>query len=605
MPLNIKFIAILICFLTYCQVRAQTSTDSTEYRRYMDSSRALQYQNPKEAIRWAEKASYLAGKSGLTLNRGHSEFQIARLYTAQGETKTAKEHALRALKIYEENDFDQGLQKVLLNLGHMHIKERNFVQGEQYYRDALIIAQKLDDTLSQGYIYQGLGNRFYFEDSLEEATKYMLLSEEKLLSLNKTSLLGGLYVNLGNIQQNLDQLGNAKDYYEKAYEIFLESNDMIKQAIVAYNLGDIELKRNHDQKALSWYQKVLDIGNETKSVEDIKYGYLGLSKAYENMGSYVSAFDCLEKYHHLKDSIDDLNQQRKVDELEAKYLREKKDKEVAEKNKQMMEDLLKKEELIKKKDQRLNKESKTRNYLISAGAILLLLLIITYLANQRFKRRNQLIKDQNKLIDKNLKEKEILLKEIHHRVKNNLQMISSLLNLQMHSIESDEARYALEDSMGRVRAIASVHTKLYNNENLAFINIREYLTDLVSQQFPTDKKGRNINYKLDVANHEISLDTAVPLGLIISELISNSLKHAFDDTDNPEITIILQHTDGDECRLSFRDNGSGLDEDFNKTESNSLGFEIVYTLSEQLDGKFTVNTVERGVHFTLDFHQQH
>jgi two-component sensor histidine kinase len=571
----------------------------------MDSSRALQYQNPKEAIRWAEKASYLAGQTGLKLSRGHAEFQISRIYTSQGQTKTAKEHALLALKIYEETSFDQGLQKVLLNLGHMHIKDGSYKQGEKYYRDALVIADKLQDTLSQGYIYQGLGNRFYFEDSLKEAAKYMLLSEEKLLSLNKKSLLGGLYVNLGNIQQNLDQLGNAKEYYEKAYDIFKENKDMIKQAIVAYNLGDIELKRNQDRKALFWYQKVLDIGKKASSVEDIKYGYLGLSKAYENMGSYVSAYDCLEKYHHLKDSIDDLNQQRKVDELEAKYLQEKKDKETAEKNKQMMEELIEKEELIKAQDKRLDQEGETRKYLVFAGVVLLLLLIISYLANQRFKRRNQLIRDQNKLIDKNLKEKEILLKEIHHRVKNNLQMISSLLNLQIHSIESDEARFALEDSMGRVRAIASVHTKLYNNENLAFINIKEYLTDLVSQQFPTDRKGRKVNYHLDVADHDINLDTAVPLGLIISELISNSLKHAFEETEEPEISIELQHADGEKCRLSFKDNGSGLDKNFDKNQSNSLGFEIVYTLSEQLEGEFRIHEVNNGVHFTLDFNQQH
>lgn len=596
-----SFSFVLFCLLS----SGQTKNDSTEYRRFMDSSKYYQYLKPKEAIRWAEKASYQAGQAGLELSRGHAEFQICRMYTNQGETKTAKVHALEALKIYQDNNFEKGLQKVLLNLGHMHVKEGDYEQAEKYYFDALKIADKIKDTLSEGYIYQGIGNRFYYDKNLEEASKYMLLAEEKLLSLNKKEVLGGLYVNLGNIKQNQDKLSEANDYYTKGYEIFKSQNDLIRQAIVAYNLGDIQLKRNRDREALNWYRIVLDIGTSANSIEDIKFGYLGLSKAYENMGQYLLAFDHLQSYHKIKDSLNELNQQRKVDELEAKYLSEKQDKEAAEKNERIMKDLLDKEAKLKSKSEELNQQNETNRLLWIIGSIIFILLIITYIANQRFKRVNQTIREQNTLIDKSLKEKEILLKEIHHRVKNNLQMISSLLNLQINSLESEEAKYALEDSIGRVRAIASVHTKLYNNAHLAFINIRDYLSDLVSQQFPFDKKGRKIEYALDVADQEINLDTAVPLGLILSELISNSLKHAFDKTESPKILITLHKEKNRLCRLSFKDNGMGLEDDFNRDQLNSLGFEIIYTLSEQLEGEFKHINSREGAHFTLDFKDPH
>jgi len=184
-----------------------------------------------------------------------------------------------------------------------------------------------------------------------------------------------------------------------------------------------------------------------------------------------------------------------------------------------------------------------------------------------------------------LKEKEVLLKEIHHRVKNNLQVISSLLYLQSKSVVDERALEMFLDSRNRVRSMALVHERLYQSKDLARTDFAEYARNLASYIFQSYGANSNvIQLKINVDDVFLGVDTAIPCGLIINELVSNSLKYAFPAGRAGEIRIELWSDDDGQFTLMVSDNGVGLPKDLDFRATQSLGLQLVHTLVEQLEG---------------------
>jgi PAS domain S-box-containing protein len=196
-----------------------------------------------------------------------------------------------------------------------------------------------------------------------------------------------------------------------------------------------------------------------------------------------------------------------------------------------------------------------------------------------------------------LKEKEVLLKEVHHRVKNNLQIISSLLNLQSKYIKDDQALEMFKESRNRIRSMTLIHEKLYRSKDLANIDVAEYIQNLSSNLFRSYSAGR-ISLKTQVDDILLGIDTAIPCGLIINELVSNSLKHAFPDKQG-EIVVNLHRDDG-KLTLIVRDNGVGFPEHVDFRNTDSLGLQLVCTLTDQLDGEVELSRAG-GTEFRITF----
>lgn len=192
-----------------------------------------------------------------------------------------------------------------------------------------------------------------------------------------------------------------------------------------------------------------------------------------------------------------------------------------------------------------------------------------------------------------LQEKEVLLKEVYHRVKNNLQVVSSLLTMQARATSEPKARTVLNESADRVRSIALVHEQLYQSPNLARISCRAYIAQLVAHLTDTYQplSGR-VPIRAEIDDLEFGVETAIPLGLIITELISNAYKHAFAGQASGEIHVVLQALEGDGIRLCVADTGHGLPPDFDIDidGSDSLGMRLVHMLADQLDGVLTVSS---------------
>ncbi len=217
------------------------------------------------------------------------------------------------------------------------------------------------------------------------------------------------------------------------------------------------------------------------------------------------------------------------------------------------------------------------------------------------------ITDQKKAEAKlkgSLKEKEVLLAEIHHRVKNNLAVITGLLELQSHSTENEDVREALKDSQMRINTMALIHEKLYQNETLSSIDFSRYIRELVDV---IDKSHRNssrpVDLKLDLEEIQFTITQAIPCGLMLNEILTNCYKHAFscERADNPSVRISLNLKEEDSISLKVEDNGIGLPDNFDELGKFSLGLTLIKTLSRQIDADMTVNG-EKGTsyHFSFD-----
>ena len=204
-----------------------------------------------------------------------------------------------------------------------------------------------------------------------------------------------------------------------------------------------------------------------------------------------------------------------------------------------------------------------------------------------------------------VREKEILLKEIHHRVKNNLQVISSLLSLQSNLIKSEKIRNLFDDSRNRIKSMAALHELLYQAKNFDKIDYQEYLEKLLSDLMVSFRGiSHNIKTIIQAEGIRLNLDTAVPLSLIINEILTNALKHGIVDLDSGEIYILLRQSDHSEFILEIGDDGKGYAADLDFHSEGTLGLMLIDSLTDQLEGVITRDTAKKGTHYKLKFKEQ-
>jgi two-component sensor histidine kinase len=200
-----------------------------------------------------------------------------------------------------------------------------------------------------------------------------------------------------------------------------------------------------------------------------------------------------------------------------------------------------------------------------------------------------------------LREKEVLLQEVHHRVKNNLQVISSLINMQMRGLRDVSSRGALEECQNRVQAIALIHEKLYQSGDYARVPFSDYARSLAANIFQAAGiSPENTKLSLEFENLSLAVDKAIPCGLILNELITNALKHAFPNERQGTVRVQLRSTGRGEIELLVGDDGVGMNSAFNAATSDSLGMQLVETLVEQLEGQLDI-LHEAGTTFRIKF----
>ncbi|MDF4204089.1 histidine kinase dimerization/phosphoacceptor domain -containing protein [Maribacter sp. SA7] len=407
-------------------------------------------------------------------------------------------------------------------------------------------------------------------------------------------ILNGLIIgNIGKSHVQLSEYEKAIPFLEESREIIKKynkskfSSDIIENTLA---LAECYLKLDDYAKATDY---LTDDLNPIKSDNILKRNRI-YADYYFKTGDFKNSTVYLKKNIRIRDSIDALASNIKNQQLTSVVAQDlENSRKMVDQQKAQLEESRKD---IKARDDKIS--------LVFVSLIFTLIgfagLVYAYLKSIKNQR---LIAEQKFIIENSLVEKDSLLKEIHHRVKNNLQMVSSLLSLQTKNTRSKAAIAALEEGKSRVKAMALIHQKLYQNDDLSVIEMQGYIESLINSiQSVYKKGGHNINITIDAEGVELDIDRAIPFGLILNELVSNSFKYAFpnDDSDG-KIYIHLRKIAGQEGFFEYTDNGVGLPEDSDERASSSMGIRLMSRLANQLQTSLNTDKTQEGVRFWFNF----
>jgi two-component sensor histidine kinase len=402
---------------------------------------------------------------------------------------------------------------------------------------------------------------------------------------------------LGECYNALHQYSMAEKHYlelAKEKEILNQQSDFA--ARLNFSLAAFYMDRHRHSEAKYYLNKILSLENGKVSLPRIKSAHYNLFKIDSSAGNFISAIRHYQIFKQLNDSVFNDTKSRQIEELQIQYETEKKDKDIA---------LLQNETALQQS--RLHEANLAKNITFGGGSLLLVILGLLYNSYRLKQRSNRQLELQQIEINKTnhslqnlLNEKELLLREIHHRVKNNLQIVMSLLNTQSAYLQNDAAVTAIRDSQQRIHSISLIHKKLYQSNNIARINMPVYIQELVDYLQDSFGTGQSIRFDLDLAPIDLDVVQAVPIGLILNEAISNSVKYAFPDQRSGLISISMEHGEADQFKLIIADNGIGLPPGFDLQQSASLGMSLMRGLSKQLHGSFDLRN-ERGLRISVIF----
>ena len=437
-----------------------------------------------------------------------------------------------------------------------------------HFADLSIEIAKKENQNTTEYMSAILKSNAYFELGKYEEAEALLL--KYIPELKRTQGEGRLYAPYAI----LIEVYLASDQLEKAKALESAIPSMPYQtayAPMATAFGKVYLEQKKYGEAISFCEtsKSLSLKNMPGSAPWVADACDCLNKAYVAQKQFDKAHENLSEYQKAKDILDEregvMNLSRALNKQE----------------------LVQQETVLKLEQEKKETayQATLSRYKWIGGFSAVIIIAAFWLANL-FRKRNQKIGLQNQVISKALSEKDTLLREIHHRVKNNLQLVSSLLGLQSQHIQDPGALNALNSGKARVKSMALIHQDLYNKENLTGVSVKEYIQKLSAELISTYRiDTKKIELDLDVPDFLLDVDTLIPLGLILNELLTNSLKYAFPDNRSGKIKIKV-YEDAKGLRLDFLDDGIGMDT--TKRKESSFGYRLIDTLLEQLEGEMEV-----------------
>jgi two-component system, sensor histidine kinase PdtaS len=515
-----------------------------------------------------------------------------------GDYNQAVYYGLKALQLSEDNhDTPEERSAINNHVGITYTKLGQFRKAAEYFGQGLAIAKANHDQDSYNIIavnYSAVLSNLY-----RDREAIALLKTVK--PNNDNEVFAILDANFLRVYAHRKEFDLAAAYYAKLQESIPRIDKMSPMREIAYTTMvtyDFAQKKYNTARSLLKELQDLSVFNLSNATQASNEHWL--FKIDSAQGRYVSAIKHSQRERRIQDTLINNQKNRNIAELEIVYETEKKAKELSLKVQNIQ--LLTKQTQLQHAD--LQRAVLLRKVTIGGIIMMGLLLAVSY-SRYRIKQRNnlQLVEQQQIIAGKNialetlvsekdvlLMEREWLLKEIHHRVKNNLQIVISLLNSQMIYIDSSVAQDAIRESQHRMHSISLIHQKLYQSDNLARIDMDDYIKDLI--QYLTE--SFDLAHFIDIIQEiePISLDVvqAVPIGLILNEAITNAIKYAFLPGQHGTIFIGLDEPITGDLLLTIRDNGKGLPADFDTERCSTLGMSMIQGLTHQLHGRFSISS---------------
>lgn len=533
--------------------------------------------NYKAAYTNYTEAISLTKKINDTIFLGKTYNNLAICYMYEGKLDSSLFTHFQSLSIRRSSGDKKQIAQSLNNIGMIYRMKRDYKNSVKFYRESLSLKREYGDEKGVLNTSINIGNAWKALKEYDSSLYYYQYARQLSEKRKSTSDIIDSKLNIG-------LLYNSKGLYDDGLKQFntLLQYPSIKNSdnysILLTGLGESLLGKKEYSKAVPYLEEALTYPSIVNKYEIPTQLNLDLSEAYKGLGNYKKAFGHFEIFKSLSDSLLNENNMESINELSAKYETEQKEQKIA---------LLNTQNAIKD----LSLESKQRQillYIIGLSAALILAIGSLYLFRNKQKTSKQL-QEKNRIISASLAEKEVLLKEIHHRVKNNLQVVSSLLNLQSRSIKDEQALEAINEGRNRVKSMALIHQNLYRDNNLTGVDMKEYIEKLSQSLFTSYNISTNsIKLETDIDELDLDVDTVIPLGLILNELISNSLKYAFAFKTEGILRVTLKEKE-DHLLLAVKDNGAGLPKGWDVSKLSSLGYQLVKSFAQKMKAELLIN----------------
>jgi two-component sensor histidine kinase len=573
---------IIVCVpaIVFGQISLKEQLQSTQ-----DSIQKYYQNQPVKALDYAFIYEKIASESDSLKYKAKADNFIGMCYYMNGEIDKAIKYYVSGIQKFETLKDTYFVAMLHNNIGAAYQLRKKPEETIKYYLKALKGFEDVKDTLWMANLYNNISiqkNELgLYQEELDYKQKamdiYIAQKDTQMILLTKGNL-AHTYFKLGDYKKSLL---NAEDYLYSPFNEAGQSGRATVLLAYAYTLQKI----GDQSKSLKIIQEAKAIAEKNGFKEVTMKAHEHLASLYEAQNNFKQAYFHYKSFHALQDTLFNQQKDETINDLLVKYDSDKKDADIILLN---AENELKNLQIA---------QSNTTKWALIFGLFLVSLLAFLAWRLKNIKAKNNIeLTSKNQQISKALEEKNILLREIHHRVKNNLQVISSLLKLQSQYIEDEGAVKAIAEGRNRVHSMALLHQNLYKEDNLTGVNMKEYFTNLIEGLFDA-YKITDIKLVTEIEDLTLDIDTVIPLGLIANELVSNALKHAFDNVENGILTVKLWEKDG-HLRFNVKDNGNGYDENLVAEGKKSFGQKLIKSLSDKLEADVQVTTIT-GTDVTL------
>jgi two-component system, sensor histidine kinase PdtaS len=500
-------------------------------------------------------------------------YKYAYVFRSKGDVEKALAADLRSLRIMEELDDKEGIARAYEFVSDDLTRQGRLTEAMDYAKKSIEVSEKYNIRDELAYALFNAGNVSINMENNQQALEYYNKSLDMARSLHfAPSTMASFTNGRGNARKRLAQYQLALEDYNNTLTIAKQSNFTMGIASAIANLGEVNMLMGNYKEALGYQLETVRLQEENGDLANLTENYRHVSTIYEKLGDYKQALIYQRKAGRMRDSVASIKSDTAMSRLLTQYQSEKKEATIAAQKSQ------------------ISQQKKVQWLSIGVAVLLAGFLVFVY---RSFRNRSK----SNKLLAAKNAENELLLKEIHHRVKNNLEVVSSLLALQSAQIDDPNTREAMQEGQNRVHSIGIVHQKLYQGENLGAIEMKDYFINLSESILDTFGAEGRVNVECAMEKLNVDIDTAVPLGLIVNELLTNTLKYAFPNNQNGSVRIKLEKQTDGILHLEVSDNGIGKS---GITHGTGFGGQLVSLLTRQLNGSMK-EEIKNGTRISFDF----
>lgn len=519
----------------------------------------------QEGLYYAKQAFNVALVLGDSFKIAKANEEIGLKNRILGNKKEAFDASFKAAGIYKKLNRPKYLAASYTQIGSNYIIDKEYKLATDYLRNALEIYQNVAiDSFRQAMTHINLGEVYRLIERHDSASFHFRTALVLNRTLNNNTIEGYALGNLGMVHVAQDKLIHGIEEMEKAILILEKLGDAYSVSVYEAEIGNALLVQ-HKTEGLQRIEKALEIATTNALKEQIRDFSKMMVDFYQTTEDYEQALYYQQQYQVYQDSLVNKDNVQKIEQLKSQYELNKRETEISFLN-------------------RAGKEQQKVAYMLAIGAGLFVLLSVLLYYNNRLKRKaNSKLEEQKSVIKTREEEKGLLLRELNHRVKNNLQMVSSLMNLQLHQLKDHPSAEVIRSGKFRVEAMSLIHQKLYSEDHTTQIAIKEYIEEL--SQNLVYSYNQKVELVLKIEPLQLAIDLAIPIGLIINELVTNALKYAFENVTEPSLELSL-YKESSTMYLNVKDNGTGM---LTEGHDKAFGLKLVRSLIDQIDGE--INSV--------------